>query len=407
MDILVFAHVDCGLARLWCRAAKDALHITRVGALSIVLSGCPLVSQLSVPTTYLLASTSDEVGRVSDPADVPIDLWESSDGIVWKRVQSPTDGPGNTARARAQVAPAIANDTKRYAMAWWSELQFPPPPRFYRSRTLYVSIHDPAIGSGWTTPRELISVADGDVDELSRPSLAWLPITDQWVVAYRDTSYGLQVSKPFSLNSITYQNSWNTINVSADLAPALAHLDSNHLLIALHVPPSGGVAAGYTIRTLTSTDGEHWTPTVGAVAVEPAAGRPAGGAQCAAGSQACVLDAGPFQPFLSNGPEGVLLAVARTHIPPPASQNDIVVFASGDGVNWTRTAVRENIGGNAGVYTPAVAGTSTNMVFAYPDYPRSGKTAVFMGAHAAYLDTRAAHGVAITFGPKPSLPSVP
>ena len=86
-----------------------------------------------------------------------------------------------------------------------------------------------------------------------------------------------------------------------------------------------------------------------------------------------------------------------------------VVYSSSDAINWTRVAAAQAIGGNAGLYTPAVAGVTSNVLIARPDYPTSGWTKVYSVAHSNSSTVQLVEttGVGLGYGPTPTLATVP
>jgi hypothetical protein len=263
---------------------------------------------------------------------------------------------------------------------------------------LYLASTDTTGAAGWTTPRPVTCVAGGDVESpdgffaVSRPVIAWMPNRDQWVVAVRDaTDKHIYVSGPLTLGTFS-PVPMTQLPVTSDEAPALAHLDSNTLVLAIHNsnpnnPNLPRTPSGYFLTTLTSTDGT--TFTAGATAV--VAGAP--------------LDAGPVAPFLGNGVDGAMLAVARAQPGMVADHVQIVVFTSTNGTTWTPGAALSGISGSigGGYFAPAVAGISTGPLFAYPDSPRSAVTNASLGGAASTIPTNSTTEVAAVYAPMPKL----
>jgi hypothetical protein len=374
-------------------------------AVVLALAGCGPGScgapSITAPTTFLMMGTAHVAGPQGHVASVPLQAFSSPNGIMWTKVTPPNgpcpSAPANppaAACARSDLAPALSSSPTQYVAAWWGQ-ENDTSTGFNTGclrdgSQLLVSAHTPSGATGWSSPVVVRCSAAGNIDAQSRPALAWLPSgpggAEQWFVALRDASDGSILVDPIPVpgtNPAT--NSIPVPFVQADSNVAFAALNSTTLVLAFRAP-------GSTLRVLTSTNLMPFVPAFGAIALE------SGGS----------LTTGPFAPYLASSPLGALLAVARAH-PGGGPQSDIVLFSSSDGITWTRQGAAENVGGPAGIYIPAANGSNSSFVVAYPNYPAANDTVVRVtsATPSVTVPLIESEGVALAFGPTPTLPTAP
>lgn len=357
-------------AMRWTRTLVPLL----VGALGLLISGC----QGTLPRQFVLVSTEAR----GDPNGVRVSSCVSPMGTGWRcNTIEDEGGLQQGQRARPFTPPGIVANPELYVVTWWGG-----QPGF---NNLHFAVSED--GNAWDIANAFMLVGSAQVDDESRPAVAFHPDTRDWFVVFRDALSEELTLARFSIRcrpaagsacqtdgrgvteyTVSPVGTVTGLGVTSPQPPAVSYVEDS-LVVAFRD------GAGL-LRTLLSTDGgTTFTPPPGNVATT-------NGAPVRSDTA----------PAMHNSVGTLFLATTdQARVP---GSTDIRGWTSRDGLAWTPVSSLNAGSSLLSSYEPAIAGPQSEQVLAYPT-PGQTTTTVAVGGGSLTLQTGTHRSVGLAHGP--------